>query len=380
MRSCSWRLTLGTAALAVASPLTGAAQTVGGGAFLQSYRFDDPVAAGLETIQLFATPFTLAVPLGSRLSLDASGAFARGAARSPDGQEVTLSGPTDTHVGLSAAVGVDWLVVTARASLPTGSSTHSAAEALVASVVAAELLPFTVNTWGSGGSFGGDVAIVTQAGGWGIGLASGYSVANEYEPLQDQQLGYRPGDRLQLRLALDHDLGASGTFSALVGFQRFGNDQVGGSNLFQSGSRIEGVLSYVFAVGRRSSALLYGAVSHRSKGTLLTQVSGLGNAGDSPAQQLYRLGANLRLPLGRRAALLPVAETRVFRAADGASQGWMTSAGTSLDLRIAGGPSGQRLVLAPAGQFRIGRVIVGDGLETGVVGWEAGVTLRVVIR
>jgi len=380
VRVGSW-LTLGAAVVVVlcSTPSSSGAQTVGAGGVLQSYRFADADAAGLESIQLITMPFAVAVPIGSLLSLQASGAYAIGTATAPNGEQVKLTGPTDTHIGLSVGVGLDWLVVTVRASLPTGASTYTAGESLVASVVAAELLPFAISTWGSGGSVGATVAVVTQAGGWGVGFAGGYNVASEYEPLQDQQLGYRPGDQLQARLALDHDVGGSGTLSILLGFQNFGNDQIGGGDLFRSGNRLEGTFTYAFAVGRRSSALLFGGVSHRANGSLLDPSSSLGAATDSPAQQLFRFGTNVRLPIGRRAALLPTLEARVFRAEDGASQGWMTTAGASLDVRIAGGPSGQRLVLAPSARMRLGRVIVSEGLETGVTGWEAGLTLRAVL-
>ena len=67
----------------------------------------------------------------------------------------------------------------------------------------------------------------------------------------------------------------------------------------------------------------------------------------------------------------------MFRAADGASQGWLTSLGTTYDMRVSGSNSGRRVVLAPTAQLRLGRVIVQQGVETGLIGWEAGVALRV---
>ncbi len=353
------------------------AQGIGAGTVIQTYRFDDPGAAGLERIQLITSPFAIAAPLGSTFSLNVSGAYARGTATGPGGEQVTLEGLTDTYVGLNAGVGLDWLVISAGATLPTGTYTHSLAESLIAGVVAAELLPFAIQTWGSGGSVGGTVAAVTQAGSWGVGFVGGYSVANEYEPLRDQTLAYRPGDQLQFRVALDRDVGGSGTLSVLLGFQSFGNDQVSGSELFRSGNRFEGTLSYAFAVGLRSSALVYGGVKHRANGSLLQQASAVGGATDSPSQQLFTAGTNVRFPIGRRSVLLPNAEIRVFRAEDGASQGWLTSVGTTYDVRIAGSNSGRRLMLAPTAQFRIGRVIVQQGVETGLIGWEAGIALRV---
>ena len=83
----------------------------------------------------------------------------------------------------------------------------------------------------------------------------------------------------------------------------------------------------------------------------------------------------MRLPVGRRAALRPTADVRIFRAEDGASQGYVSSVGASFDYRVAGTNSGRRLVLTPSAKARFGRVIVTDDLETGVVGWEVGLTL-----
>lgn len=353
------------------------AQSVGGGPILQTYTFENTDAAGVESIQLITAPFAVAVPVLSNLAVSVSGAYARGAATSAEGQEVTLAGLTDTNIDVAFAPGPDWLIVTAGVTAPTGHNTHTVGESLVAGIIAAELLPFAIKTWGSGGSVGGTVAATTQLGAWGVGLAGGYRLASEYEPLEAQAIGYRPGDQMQLRLAFDRNVGTSSTVSVLLGVQSFGSDQVGGAELFRSGARFEGVLTYAFPLGLRNSALLYGGVYHRANGAVLGQETALGGATDSPAQQLFMAGTSLRLPIGRRAALRPNADIRVFRAEDGASQGWVTSAGGTFDVRVAGTRSGRRLVLAPSAQVRLGRVIVSDDLETGLFGWEAGVALRV---
>ncbi|MDX1492913.1 MAG: hypothetical protein R3253_02475, partial [Longimicrobiales bacterium] len=154
MRRAGGRSLLATFGLVAATAAAAAGQVVSGGGTMQSYSFDDPAAAGLHSIQLFTAPFSLTIPLGSRVAVQASGAYAQGTATAEGGQEVSLSGLTDTYVGVSTRAGFDWLVVTARTSLPTGKNTHTVEESLVASVVAAELLPFAIKTWGSGGSVG----------------------------------------------------------------------------------------------------------------------------------------------------------------------------------------------------------------------------------
>ena len=363
-------------ALAEAAPQLVGAQAVGSGGLLQSYRFDDANAAGLSEFTLLSTPFAVSLPVGDRVSIQAAGAFADARALAPDGSEATLSGLTDTEVGIALALGADRVVLTAGAALPTGQSTHSLTEAAVAGVVAAELLPFAVINWGSGGGAGGDMAVAFQSGPWGIGFSGGYRAANEYEPLTGETFAYRPGNQLRFRLALDRDIGGSGTFSVLVGMQSFTEDQLSGSNLFRSGNRIEGVLSYAFAVGLRSSALLYGGAYHRANGALLIDESILEGAVDSPSQQLFTGGLDLRVPVDRKATILPGFDMRVFRSADGIGQGWVGTAGLTLDLILSGQRFSRRVALAPSARYRLGHVIAAEGSESGLTGREVGVMLR----
>lgn len=353
------------------------AQQVGGGWMLQSYRFDDAAAVGLEDFRLLTLPFGASVDLGSAFTVYLAGAYADGEAMGPAGQRASLSGLTDTEAGLSVRLGVDWLIANASATLPTGKSTLTTEESLVAGVVASELLPFAVKNWGTGGSVGGDIAIASQAGAWGIGLAAGFRLSQEYEPVPAQALAYRPGDQLQFRLALDRDVAESGTLSILLGFQRFSEDAISGTNLFRSGNRFEGVFSYAFALGLRSSALLYGGLYHRANGFLLSDDSVLGGAGDSPSQQLFMAGTNLMLSLGRSATMIPRAELTIFRAEDGVGQGWVTTVGSTLDIRLAGNSSSARLILSPTGQLRLGHVTIEQGSMSDFLGWELGLTMRV---
>ncbi len=366
------------AALALAMPPARArAQTYGvaGGALLQRYTFADPEAAGLKSFDLFTAPFAAALPLGSSAVLEVSGAYAEGTLTGSGG-EAKRSGFTDTDIGLTVTLGAQRMVLTAAATLPTGRSTQTFAEATVAGVVAAELLPFAITTWGTGGSTGGDVALAFQAGRVGLGLSGSYRRARTFQPLEGDAFTYRPGDQIRVRLALDADVSESGTLSVLLGFQHFGDDLQDGANLFRSGRRLEGVISYAFAFGRRGGAQLYGGIYHREHGRLLAETPSLEGASDSPSQQLFVAGLDLRLPAGR-ATFLPDGEIRVFRSQDGVGQGWVAGAGGALELRVAGRRFGRRLVLAPSGRVRIGHVIAREGAETDLTGWEAGLIVRI---
>ncbi len=261
--------------------------------------------------------------------------------------------------------------------LPTGESTQSLEEVVVAGIIAAEPLPFAISTWGSGGSAGGDLALAFQAGEWGIGASGGYRVASGYEPLAEETFTYRPGDRILARLALDRDVGTAGTLSFLLGYQRFQDDALNEQNLFRAGARYEGMVSYAFAAGRSGSGILYGGFNHRENGSVLVENPDLAGATNTPWQQLYRGGFTFLLPVGRSLTLFPEGEARLFRAEDGIGRGYLTSAGLGFDLTLAGGRRGTRLVLSPSGRFHLGNITVDETSDSKVTGWTAGVTLRV---
>lgn len=365
----------GLALLVWGAPLD--AQSAGAGVHVQNYSFDDPTVAGVESVRLVVAPFAAAVDVG-RVSLGLSGAYARGSAMGPAGGEASLSGPTDTDVVLTYRPGPDWLLVSASSALPTGKASLDTQGSFVAAVIAADLLPFGIDSWGSGGDVGGDVAVATQAGAWGLGLSAGYRIAREYEPLPDLPFAYKPGNQLQVRVALDRNVSQTSTFSLLLGVQHFADDELAGANLFKSGTRIQAVASYAFPLGLRSSALVFGGVNHRANGALLTDEAALSGATDTPSQQLFMAGANLRFPLGRGSAVLPKAELHVFRAEDGASQGWVGTIGPAFDLRVSGNASTRQVFVTPSFVWRTGNVLVQEGAESGFSGWEAGITLRVV--
>jgi hypothetical protein len=350
--------------------------SIGATPTLTSYRFDDSSIAGLKEIQMVASPFAAAVSLGSFGSVTAAGSYAMASAIGLDGTSTSLAGITDTQVLLSLSPWLDWLALSLAGTIPTGVTALSAQDAFVAASVAAELLPFPVRAWGSGASFGGDVTVVRQVGAWGVGLSAGYRLSGSFEAIPDQPFAYRPGDQVQLRLALDGDVGASGTVSMLLGMQRFSEDQFDGQNLFRPGLRLQGLVSYAFAVGRRGSALLFGGLNHRSNGAaLLSDV--LSGLSDTPSQQLFSAGTNVRWPLSRGVALILKSEGSAFRAADGVSQGWVATGGGSLDVRLAGNASRNQVFLTPSGSFRLGSVEVQQGSTSSFAGFELALGLRV---
>ena len=143
----------------------------GGGMTYEVYSFSDSEATGLDHVNLLTAPLAMTLPVGQSLSLGVYSAWAKGTVQGADGQQASVQGFTDTEVSVALSLGGDNAVLSGGFVLPTGESTQSLEEVVVAGIVAAELLPFAISTWGSGGSAGCDLALAFQAGEWGLGVS-----------------------------------------------------------------------------------------------------------------------------------------------------------------------------------------------------------------
>ena len=343
------------------------APTFGASVGFETYKFSDPATTGVDAISLFTTPIAARVPLGGGVAFDLSGAYARGSLKRADGTTVTLQGPTDTRVGLSYEPLPQALTITAVALLPTGKEKLSNDEAEVAGIVAADLLPFEISNWGSGGGAGGSMAYAHSFGGFGLGASASYLVARRYDLIGSPTLGYRPGNQLRLRVALDAATGMTGKASLQLTYQHANDDQVNGSNLYRSGDRFQAMGSYAFAAGARSSGIVYAGVLHRAAGTYFVtqQVS-------APREDLLLGGGGFRLPLGGGSVILPSADVRVLRRGNRLDQGTIASVGASAEL----GSTGSRVVVVPALRGRFGQSLVSEGNSSNFTGLDVSLGIR----
>ena len=134
------------------TPAKLAAQAAGGGGMTyEVYSFSDAEATGLDNVNLLTAPLAVTFPLGQSLSLGVYSAWAQGTVQAADDQKVSVTGFTDTEVSLAVSLGGDNAVLAGGFVLPTGEATQSLEEVVVAGIIAAELLPFAISTWGSGG-------------------------------------------------------------------------------------------------------------------------------------------------------------------------------------------------------------------------------------
>jgi hypothetical protein len=372
------------------------------GALVDGYTFSHPTGAGLSRAELLWTPFSVSVPLGGRLAGDLSGGFARAVVVGPSGGDATLTSLTDTRVGVRARLAHDHLVVRAAASLPTAAETQSLAEARVMGVLATELLPWQTGPWTGGGGLAGSAEGSFDLAGVAFRVLGGYTRWQARHILAGDTLSYRPGDELQVRAVADVPVSRTGVLSVLVGLRTFQADAGGGLNIFRSGTRLETFVSYAFPLGLSGSAVAYGGISRRGQGEELYAVDFLPGIANAPSYDLVQAGFDLRIPRGRL-TILPQAEIRVLRGAQGlcagatdqggapvalcpSGQGWLLSAGAAVEKPL-GNPEHPRFVLAPIARVRIGQVVhwgsAGSGggtvesASSGVIGWEVGITARV---
>jgi len=332
-------------------------------ALFQSYTFGEPDNAGIETLTLISTPFSARVPLGSRFSITARGAFATATLARPDGSESSISGLTDTDVAAEVRLADDRLLIAAVLIAPTGYASHDDEEAQVAGAIAADLLPFAITNWGSGGGAGLHATAVLPMRSGSIALSGGYTAAQEFEPRSGEELSYRPGNEMRVQLAGERSFGRTGKATLQLGLNRYSDDAANGQNLYRSGDRMQAIGSYAFAVGYRASGVVYAGVQHRNEGTLI----------DSPetvaAQDLLFGGAGARMPVGRM-VLVPSADMRLIRSDDGVGQGYVASVGSSAELGSG------RMTFIPTARIRFGNLMLLDDVESGITGIEAGITIR----
>ncbi len=348
-------------------PMAGGAQTTseaGVGVVFQGYSYGDAAAIGAGDVTLLTVPLAFAARFGASTALDLRGAWASGNVTLADGSESRISGPTDLEVTLSRTFGRDAVVASLVGVIPTGSSTQTLEESAVAGAVAADLLPFRISNWGTGGGVGGSLAVARNVDGIGLGASVGYILAREYEPLADQATVFQPGNFLRVNAVVDRSFGGRSKVALRLGFQRFGDDGLDGVNLFRSGNRYEATASYAFPAGARSSAIVYGGVLHRDEGTYLTDPR------EAAAQDLLLAGGALRAPLGT-GVLTPSVDLRLLRRTDGVGQGYLGGIGAGYELPLQGGAT-----LIPTARIRRGSVEVREGLESAVTGYEAGLTVR----
>jgi len=343
---------IGAVLLALLVTVPASAQvSIGTGVEFQSFDFD--AGLGADRAQLLMVPVAarFALPSVEGLSFDIYSAWAEGRVQVED-TVFKLSGPIDTGVRAAYQV-TPWALVTLGANVPTGNSKHTDEEALVASVMSADLFGFREATWGRGFAFTSSAAVARTVSGFGLGLAVSYSLRGAFNPAEqdnpattvdESSLEYQPGSERRVRVGVDRNFGNSTlTFGAT--FINYSDDQADGRNLFQAGNRLRFDGSYAFRVGG-GVWTVYGADLVRQNGDLSLVV--LDSAGDStgvalsetPSQNLLLGGVTGHVGLGGGFVFRPHLDGRLLtrKADDGskAGSGWLVGMGGDIPVRLFG--------------------------------------------
>lgn len=370
-------------ALLVAASQSAGQVTVGSGVEFQSYDFDPGL--GADRAQLLVVPVAGRVALAEGLTLDVYSAWAEGRVEIED-EVLELSGPVDT--GIRAAYqAAPWGLITIGANVPTGNAQHTSEEALVASVMSADLFGFREATWGRGFAFTSSVAVARNVNGFGLGVAASYSLRGGFNPAAEDDpattpdesaLQYEPGSERRVRLGVDRNFGNS-TLTLGATFINYAEDQADGRNLFQAGNRLRLDGSYAFRVGGGVWSI-YAADLIRQNGDLSLVV--LDSQGDStgvalsetPKQNLLMGGLTGHVSLGGGFVFRPHLDGRVLsREAEGgneAGSGWIVGLGGDVPVRIFGHS------FFPKARFLFGQMKDADAESVGLTGLELSGTLR----
>lgn len=361
-------LLVAVAAMTVASASTLRAQVMdasaGTGVEFQYLDFDEPNSAGLSSISLLTVPMAGRATLAEGLTLEVGTLYARGEAERPDGSTSTLSGLTDTNVALSYTFGRDVLTLSALGRLPTGQTEYTARELDAAGVFASDLFPFRVSNWGTGGGVGLEATSVASMGEMSTALSVGYFRSGEFDPVRNQLTSYRPGDNVSVRAAMGVPTGEAGQLELQLGFQWFADDQLREENVYAAGNRYEAVGRYTFPVGRTSSAFVYGGYQRRDEGNRLDLVR------TTASQDLFLAGSGLRLRLAGDLLLRPGVDFRLLEREDGTSEGYDLRFGGRLEWTTGG------FVLGPMARGHVGDVTVREGVDSGFLGFDVGLNVR----
>lgn len=376
------RLLRGVAPLGLTLLLPGAlsAQFTGGAELRgEMVTFNDPDSVGIEWIALLMTPWDASLAVNDRVAVSAAGAWAVGRIEGAGSASEEIAGLVDTRLAVDVFLGRRALL-SVSGSLPTGATELEPNELILSGVLAAQSLPFSMASWGSGGRVGADLAVdVSPSPATRVTLSSGFHLARSYEPLDAATLEYRPGNEFILRGSLEQYVKGV-TLGLQLGLQRYGDDQVQGQNLFQAGTRTQAVVSALIPVRTTGSAALWASVTSRGGGTARAgAIPILDGAVDSPAQDLVQAGASLRLSLAG-IVLQPELDTRLFRTEDGAGEGMLTGLGVTAEFPLSRDRTGRRSVLVSSLRGRTGHVETPLGDEVGIRSWEASLGVRWEVR
>jgi hypothetical protein len=322
---------------------------------------------GTSSVSQLVVPIGVLIPLGPRLTVDIGTRFATSSRTNEGDTSFTLSGLTDLQARAVYQVVPNYVMFTASTNVPTGKVELTTDELSVAGIIASDLLPFPVSSYGNGFNVTTGLAVAVPVAGFAMGLGGGYRYSGEYTPLADTNISYRPGGEVKLRIGVDRVVG-QGRVSLGFTYSNFSKDEFGGSEAFSPGKRFISQASASIPMGNLTFSL-YVWNLRRTAG--LVEINGDTTA----AQNVLTLGAGAALSIGRN-LLRPFIEYRRHTEGRPDAPETLEAAGTllSVGLRYQMALS-ERSSLLPSFRFDTGNIATGGG-DVGYSGFNAAISLR----
>ena len=329
------------------------------GPLFQTIRIWSPIG---ERIDQLAIPVAVAVPLGSRLTIDVATAWSSVtvAPLRRDGAGSTVRGLTDTQLRAAWTTAGDALVLTAGVNLPTGRSAVAEDELVAAGRIGNDFLGFPISNMGTGLGATAGAAGARAVGAWNLGAGASARWSGEYDVYRGgdaPDVRYQPGSELRLRVGGDRMLGG-GRLALGLTWAGFGADEANGY-AYGTGDRWIAQGSFARTV-RGADLVVSGWNLWRGAGRGLTSTA-------LPPENVLDLAGSLG-GRGRGVRLVPHLEGRLWTR-DGARAGRLGLAGIRTRFDAFG------LALAPSVALVSGWLDASDGSSAKISGARVSLSI-----
>ena len=361
--------------LLLGGPVAAQLPSVGGpataartGVLFESYSFGSGLL--FDRVSELTVPLVLSQRLGSRLNLDVATAFASATVHTTDGDQVSISGLTDTDVRASIALMPGRLILSLVGTLPTGRQTVPDSTLPLFGALATDLLDFTTPSFGSGGAVTAGFATAARWGSnWAVGGGASYRYSGGFTPVSGGG-ELKPGSEGRARLGIEGPLAGGKYLRMALMYSLSQHDELSGSDTSVTGDRVLLYTALSMPLGR-SSLSFYGFELLRLRPRAFNTT--YANAIQVPRGNVLALGARLERPLSPRATLVPSFEFRHELTDQGSGMallGFLVRPGLDLRYRVAG-----HTAFVLQGQLAVGK-LENQGTSVSLLGPRLGAFLE----
>ncbi|MBX9928028.1 MAG: hypothetical protein K2X99_03870 [Gemmatimonadaceae bacterium] len=313
-----------------------------------------------KRISQFSLPFAVIVPIGQRVSLDVSTAYALSQVKQ-GATTVELNGLTDTQVRANFTMLGDAAVVTLGVNVPTGQYAVPDNKLDAAGQIGNDFLVYPVSSYGNGVAGTGGIAFAKSLGSWNLGVGGTLRKSGEFDAFTTGTQNYRfqPADEYRIRAGLDRQIG-DGSFGLGLTYSAFGDD-LADTTTYSTGDRYIGTLNY-FLPRERWDLSISGWDLYRAEGQQV--------GGTAPYENVANLSATVGFGSGA-VRLEPSAEGRFWQVG-GNRAGRLLNAGLRARL------GSELFTVVPAATYSVGTLYSPiDGAATDVTGFRASLLIRI---